>query len=111
MPADHCPSRGMMAAPKAWLPDPSHYPEQMTPLSATTWFEAVGRGLHQAMRDLRGPFGGFEARTEQGWAYEGQLDPEWEVEEGRLEAAALGLGERWEQELRPRAHALTEELH
>ena len=59
--------------PATWLPDPSHYPEQMTPLSATTWFEAVGRGLHEAMRELRGPFGGFEARTELGWAYEGEL--------------------------------------
>jgi len=44
---------------KTWLPDPSHYPEQMTPLSATTWFEAMGRGVHEAARELRAPFGGF----------------------------------------------------
>ena len=47
-----------------WLPDPSHYPEQMTPLSATTWFEAMGRGLHEAARELRTPFGGFRTRLE-----------------------------------------------
>ncbi len=39
-----------------WLPDPSHYPEQMTPLSATVWFEAIGYGLHEAMRILRPTF-------------------------------------------------------
>src|ERR687884_537204 len=63
---------------KTWLPDPSHYPEQMTPLSATVWFASMGRGLHEAMRELAGPFGGFETRTEPGWAYEGAVEPEWE---------------------------------
>lgn len=101
----------MTGAPTTWVPDPSHYPEQMTALSATTWFEAVGRGLHEAMRELRGPFGGFEARTELGWAYEGELEPEWEVEEGRLEAAAHALSDQWEAHLRPRVHAITDELH
>src|SRR5207248_962955 len=66
VPADHVASRPRVM-PSTWLPDPSHYPEPMTPLSATTWFEAVGRGLHEAMRELRGPFGGFEARTDLGW--------------------------------------------
>jgi hypothetical protein len=42
-----------------WLPDPSHYPEQMTPLSATVWFEAMGLGVHAAARELQAPFGGF----------------------------------------------------
>ena len=96
--------------PSTWLPDPSHYPEQMTPLSATTWFAAVGHGLHQAMRELRGPFGGFLARTERGWAYEGELAPDWEVDASRLQAAAVAVGERWEAELRPRAHAITAEI-
>lgn len=101
----------MTPGPTTWLPDPSHYPEQMTALSATTWFQAVGHGLHEAMRELRGPFGGFEARTELGWAYEGELQPDWEPEGGRLEAAARALAEQWEADLRPRVHAITDELH
>jgi len=93
-----------------WLPDPSHYPEQMTPLSATVWFEALGLGLHEAMRELRGPFGGFRTRTELGWAYEAELEPEWELDAEAFRAAALGLGERWPRELQPRVWALTDEL-
>jgi pyruvate,water dikinase len=97
--------------PRTWLPDPSHYPEQLTPLSATVWFEALGRGLHAAMRELRGPFGGFQARTHLGWAYEGELEPEWEPEDGALVAAGLALPDRWERELAPRAHHITSALH
>ncbi len=97
--------------PRTWLPDPSHYPEQMSPLSATVWFEAVGTGLHRAMRELRAPFGGFEARTQLGWAYEGELDPDWTPNSQGLAAAATGLGARWDGELRPRAAAITRELH
>jgi rifampicin phosphotransferase len=97
--------------PRTWLPDPSHYPEQLTPLSATVWFEALGRGLHEAMRELRGPFGGFQARTHLGWAYEGELDPDWEPEEGALPRAGLALADRWERQLAPRAHEITSALH
>src|SRR5438034_3540541 len=97
--------------PVTWLPDPSHYPEQMTPLSATVWFEAVGTGLHRAMRELRGPFGGFDARTELGWAYEGAWEPEWEVEPDALPRAVVALGARWERELRPRSEEITSALH
>ncbi|HEX8100322.1 MAG TPA: hypothetical protein VF660_09000, partial [Actinomycetota bacterium] len=97
--------------PATWLPDPSHYPEQLTPLSGTVWFEAIGRGLHDAMRELRGPFGGFEARTDLGWAYEGELEPDWEPDPEGLSSAALGLSSRWEGEMKPRVHAITEELH
>lgn len=96
--------------PTTWLPDPSHYPEQMTPLSATTWFEAIGRGLHEAMRELRGPFGGFEARTELGWAYEGEWEPEWDHDPDRMERVALEIASRWETELAPHAHAITADL-
>src|SRR5919199_884411 len=92
---------------KTWLPDPSHYPEQMTPLSASVWFASMGHGLHEAMRELAGPFGGFETRTELGWAYEGELEPDWEHEPAVLREAALTLGEQWEHELRPRVEALT----
>lgn len=96
---------------RTWLPDPSHYPEQLTPLSATVWFDAIGRGLHDAMRQLRGPFGGFVARTELGWAYEGELEPDWEVDSDTLDTAARELDVRWETHLRPRVHEITEHLH
>ena len=98
-------------SPKTWLPDWSHYPEQLTPLSATVWFEAIGHGINESMRTLRGPFGGFEARTDAGWAYEGELEPGWDPEEGALRRAALDLPHAWEAEIRPRAHAITAELH
>jgi phosphohistidine swiveling domain-containing protein len=95
---------------KTWLPDPSHYPEQMTPLSATVWFEAMGRGVHEAARALRAPFGGFETRLELGWAYEGELEPDWDVDRSVLEEAAFELAERWERELRPRVLEINAEL-
>lgn len=93
-----------------WLPDPSHYPEQMTPLSATVWFEAMGEGLHEAARELCAPFGGFRTRVELGWAYEGEREPEWEPDRERLRGTALTLAERWETELRPRVFAINAEL-
>jgi rifampicin phosphotransferase len=99
-----------MNEPRTWLPDPSHYPEQMTPLSATTWFEAMGIGVHAAARELRMPFGGFRTRLELGWAYEGELEPEWEPDRAVVEAAAWALPERWERELRPRVLAINAEL-
>jgi rifampicin phosphotransferase len=99
-----------MNAPRTWIPDPSHYPEQMTPLSATVWFEALGLGLHDAARELGAPFGGFRARTELGWAYEGELEPEWEHDPDRLHAAALDVARRWEAELLPRVREITAEL-
>jgi phosphohistidine swiveling domain-containing protein len=95
---------------RTWLPDPSHYPEQMTPLSATVWFEAMGRGVHAAARELRAPFGGFETRLELGWAYEGELEPDWDVDRAVLETAALELAERWQRELRPRILEINAEL-
>ena len=99
-----------MSEPRTWLPDPSHYPEQMTPLSATVWFEALGLGLHEAARELGAPFGGFRTRTELGWAYEGELEPEWEHDPARLKAAALDVARRWEEELLPRVREITAEL-
>ena len=93
-----------------WLPDPSHYPEQMTPLSATVWFEAMGKGLHDATRELRAPFGGFRTRTELGWAYEAELEPDWEHDREVFRAAALALPDRWRDEILPRVRAITAEL-
>jgi phosphohistidine swiveling domain-containing protein len=106
MPPDH----DAVSSPRTWLPDPSHYPEQMTPLSATVWFEAVGLGLHDAARELRAPFGGFAARTQRGWAYEGELEPDWEHDPALLRNAALELAARWDAEYRGRAWELTREL-
>lgn len=105
MPGDNDP-----VTPTTWLPDPSHYPEQLTPLSATVWFEAIGRGLHAAMAELKGPFGGFEARTELGWAYEGDWAPRWDHAPDRMEQAALDIDRSWNQVLAPRSHEITANL-
>jgi phosphohistidine swiveling domain-containing protein len=104
------PGHDSVNGPRTWLPDPSHYPEQMTPLSATVWFEALGLGLHDAARELGAPFGGFATRTELGWAYEGELEPEWEHDPERLRGAALDVARRWEEELLPRVREITAEL-
>ena len=94
-----------------WTYDPSHYPEPMTPLSADVWFWAMGKGIQAAARELRTPFGGFETMTHAGgWAYEHELEPDWEVDTGELRRAALELADRWERELRPRVEAITEEI-
>jgi phosphohistidine swiveling domain-containing protein len=94
-----------------WTYDPSHYPEPMTPLSADVWFDAMGRGIRAAARELSAPFGGFETTTEAGgWAYEHELEPAWEPDLDRLGRAALEVADRWERELRPSCWAITDEL-
>jgi phosphohistidine swiveling domain-containing protein len=94
-----------------WTYDPSHYPEPMSPLSADVWFWAMGEGIRAAARELRAPFGGFETMTwGGGWAYEHELEPDWEPDFAYLEQAALEVAERWERELRPRAEEITEEV-
>jgi rifampicin phosphotransferase len=94
-----------------WTHDPSHYPEPMTPLSADVWFGAMGHGIRAAARELRAPFGGFETMiTAGGWAYEQELEPEWEPDSDTLRGAALEVAERWERELRPACWGITEEL-
>jgi rifampicin phosphotransferase len=94
-----------------WTHDPSHYPEPMTPLSADVWFDAMGHGIRAAARELRAPFGGFETMiTAGGWAYEQELEPEWEPDPDTLRRAALEIAGRWERELCPVCWAITEEL-
>jgi phosphohistidine swiveling domain-containing protein len=94
-----------------WTFDPSHYPEPMTPLSADVWFRAMGQGIRAAARELRAPFGGFDTATfDGGWAYEHELDPDWEPDLEWLRQAALEVASRWEAEYRPRADAITEEI-
>ena len=83
----------------------------MTPLSADVWFWAMGEGIQAAARELRAPFGGFEtAVVDGGWAYEHELEPEWEPDLAYFEAAALAVAETWEREYRPRVEALTAEI-
>jgi len=94
-----------------WTFDPSHYPEPMSPLSADIWFWAMGRGIQAAARDLRAPFGGFDTMTAGGgWAYERELEPDWEPDLAALEDAAFHVAERWERHYRARSHAITDEL-
>jgi phosphohistidine swiveling domain-containing protein len=94
-----------------WTYDASHYPEPMTPLSADVWFAGMGHGIRAAARELRAPFGGFDTMiTGGGWAYERDLEPGWEYDPAGLDAAARGLAERWDAELRPACWAITEEL-
>jgi pyruvate,water dikinase len=101
-----------MSEPEAtWAHDPSHYPEPMSPLSADVWFWAMGEGIQAATRTLRAPFGGFETMTYGGgWAYEHELEPDWERDPARFERHALEIGERWGRDYRPRVEAITEEI-
>jgi phosphohistidine swiveling domain-containing protein len=96
---------------ETWTHDPSHYPEPMSPLSADVWFWAMGKGIQAAARELRAPFGGFDTKTELGgWAYEHELEPQWEPDLAAFERAALEVAERWDRELRPRTDEITREL-
>ena len=68
----------MTAAPDAtWTYDRSHYPEPLTPMTASLWFEAMGLGIQAACRELRAPFGGFRTTTFDHWAYESEVVPDW----------------------------------
>jgi rifampicin phosphotransferase len=94
-----------------WTHDASHYPEPLSPLSGDVWLAAMGRGIREAARELRAPFGGFETKLHGGgWAYEHDLDPDWEPDPERLRQAALGVSERWQRELRPASWRITEEI-
>ncbi|MDQ3891154.1 MAG: PEP-utilizing enzyme [Actinomycetota bacterium] len=101
----------MTEADATWAYDASHYPEPMSPLSADVWFWAMGEGIQAAARALRAPFGGFETMTYGGgWAYEHELEPDWEPDPAGFERQALEIGERWERDYRPRVEAITEEI-
>jgi rifampicin phosphotransferase len=94
-----------------WTYDASHYPEPMTPLSAGVWFWAMGLGIQAATAELRAPFGGFDTMvTEDGWAYERELEPAWEPDPAMLRAAALDVASRWASAYRPRCAEITGEL-
>ncbi|HEY1276185.1 MAG TPA: PEP-utilizing enzyme [Thermoleophilaceae bacterium] len=96
---------------RTWTYDASHYPEPLTPLSGDVWLWALGLGMQAAARDLRAPFGGFDTMLHgDGWAYESELEADWEPDSAALERAALEVAERWERELMPRSHEITEEI-
>lgn len=95
---------------ETWTYDPSHYPEPMTPLSGDLWLRAMGEGIQAAARELSAPFGGFTTMLHAGWAYEHELEPDWEFDPHAFEVAALEIGERWEREYRPHVEAINEEL-
>lgn len=101
-----------MALPdRTWTFDPSHYPEPLTPLSADVWLWAMGLGIQEATRELRAPFGGFDTKIDAGgWAYEAEVEPDWEPDPEHFRRAALGVAERWEQEFMPRSHEITDEI-
>jgi pyruvate,water dikinase len=83
----------------------------MTPLSGDVWFASMGFGIRAAARELRAPFGGFETMLSGGgWAYEHELEPDWEPNPRVMRAAALEVADRWEREYRPRSHELTEAI-
>jgi rifampicin phosphotransferase len=109
VPSDHHPLSHPQV--RTWVPDLSHYPEQLTPLSATVWLEAIGFGLHEALRDMRAPFAGFIGRTHLGWAYEGELPVEWEPDADVMRGRMVRLPVEWETTIRPRVHSITADLH
>jgi phosphohistidine swiveling domain-containing protein len=93
-----------------WTYDRSHYPEPLTPMTASLWFEAMGLGIQAACRELRAPFGGFTTATVDGWAYESELEPEWTPDPEGFRAACLGIAGRWRDELLPEVERGTAEV-
>jgi rifampicin phosphotransferase len=79
-----------------WTYDASHYPEPLTPMTASVWFEAMGLGIQAACRELRAPFGGFRTATVDHWAYESEVDPDWEPDAAAFREACLDVAARWE---------------
>ncbi|MGN6377584.1 MAG: PEP-utilizing enzyme [Gaiellales bacterium] len=93
-----------------WTYDRSHYPEPLTPMTASLWFEAMGLGIQAACRELRAPFGGFTTTTIDHWAYESEVEPEWTPDPAGFRAACLGIAERWSGELLRQVERGTVEL-
>ena len=78
-----------------WTFDGSHYPEPLTPMTASVWFEAMGLGIQAACRELRAPFGGFRTATAGHWAYESEVEPDWAPDPAAFREACLGVAARW----------------
>lgn len=95
---------------RTWTFDRSHYPEPLSPMSASLWFEAMGLGIQHACRELRAPFGGFTTATENHWAYESEVEPDWQPDAEAFHAACLGVADAWDTGMRARVEATTAEL-
>ena len=93
-----------------WTYDRSHYPEPLTPMTASLWFEAMGDGLHAACCELRAPFGGFHTTTIDHWAYESEREADWEPDVDAFHEACLDIARRWDEELLPGVNAITAEV-
>jgi phosphohistidine swiveling domain-containing protein len=78
-----------------WTFDGSHYPEPLTPMTASVWFEAMGLGIQAACRELRAPFGGFRTTTVDHWAYESEVEPDWTPDPAVFREACLDVAARW----------------
>ena len=93
-----------------WTFDGSHYPEPLTPMTASVWFEAMGLGIHAACRELRAPFGGFRTATVNHWAYESEVEPDWEPDPAAFREACLDVAARWDDGLAAEIERGTAEL-
>ena len=101
----------MTAIPDAtWTYDRSHYPEPLTPMTASLWFEAMGLGIQAACSELRAPFGGFRTTTFDHWAYESEVAPGWTPDPPGFRGACLRIAARWRDELLPEIERGTLEL-
>jgi pyruvate,water dikinase len=100
----------MAPTDRTWTHDPSHYPEPVSALSGDIWLWAMGLGMQEAARELGASFAGFDTMLHHCWAYESDLEPDWPPDPSRFRQAALEVGVRWEHELRPRSHEITEKL-
>jgi len=97
-------------ADATWTYDRSHYPEPLTPMTASLWFEAMGLGIQAACRELAAPFGGFRTTTIGHWAYESEVAPDWTPDPAGFRAACLDVAVRWRDELLPEIERGTAEL-
>ena len=93
-----------------WTFDGSHYPEPLTPMTASVWFEAMGLGIQAACRELRAPFGGFRTVTVDHWAYESEVEPDWTPDPAAFREACLDVAPRWEDGLAAEVDRGTGEL-
>ena len=93
-----------------WTYDGSHYPEPLTPMTASVWFEAMGLGIQAACRELRAPFGGFRTTTLGHWAYESEVEPDWEPDPAAFREACLDVAARWDGGLADAVERGTEEM-
>jgi phosphohistidine swiveling domain-containing protein len=79
-------------------------------MTASLWFEAMGLGIQRACRELKAPFGGFRTATIGHWAYESEVEPDWDPDPESFRSSCLGVADAWQAGLRGRIEASTREL-